>query len=260
MARPPHPLLALMEVRAAPELGAFAATAPMMAAMLPRARAERHVLVLPGFMAGDASTKPLRLLLSNLGYDTQGWGLGTNVGPTAEIVDGLIDLIAHLDRKKGPIDLVGWSLGGLFAREMARLDPSTIRQVITLGSPFQTTGPEQSNARVAFAALRRRHSDDFPVPRTPSWAREPLAVPTTSIYTRTDGVVSWHQCLNRDLPRTENIEVYGSHCGLGHNPAAVFAIADRLSQNHDQWQPFRAPRRFRGFYPSSDVLDTDRVA
>ncbi len=249
-----------MEVRAATEFGAFAATAPAMAAMLPRARHDRHVLVLPGFMAGDASTKPLRSFLDALGYDTQGWGLGTNLGPTAHIVEGLIELIEKLDRARGPIDIIGWSLGGLFAREMARLAPHTARQVITLGSPFQTTGPDQSNARAAFAALRSRHSDDIMVPRMPSWAREPLTVPTTSVYTRTDGVVSWHQCLNRDLPRTENVEVFGSHCGLGHNPAALYVIANRLAQRDHEWRPFRPPRALRRLYPRGDVLDTDRVA
>ena len=259
MVKPPHPLLALLEVRAAPELGAFAATAPALAALLPRARHERHVLVLPGFMAGDASTKPLRLLLDTLGYRTRGWELGTNLGPTAAIIDGLFDLVERLGRERGPIDLIGWSLGGLFAREMARLAPGATRQVITLGSPFQTTGPGQSNARAAFAALRSRHHVDHAGTRVPAWAREPFPVPTTSIYTRTDGVVSWHQCLNPAVPQTENIEVYGSHCGLGHNPAAAFVIADRLAQRDDEWTPFRPPRPLRGIYPRGDVLDTDRV-
>lgn len=119
-----------MEVRAAPEFGAFAATAAAMRALLPRAPHRRHVLVLPGFMAGDASTKPLRMLLDTLGYETQGWGLGTNLGPTTAIIDGLIDLIERLEGDRGPIDIIGWSLGGIFAREMARLAPHTTRQVI----------------------------------------------------------------------------------------------------------------------------------
>ena len=259
MAQRPHPLLALLEVRAAPELGFFAATAPAMAALLPRANVDRHVLVLPGFMAGDSSTAPLRRLLGTLGYQTHGWGLGRNIGPTAEIVEGLVHLIERLDREKGPIDVIGWSLGGLFAREIARLAPATVRQVITLGSPFQTTGPDESNASAAFTALRSRHSDDIMIPRIPSWAREPMEVPTTSVYTKGDGIVSWHQCLNRDLPETENVEVYGSHCGLGHNPAATFVIADRLAQANDDWTPFRPPRPMRSFFPNADVLDTDRV-
>jgi len=260
MAHRPHPIRALLEIRAATELGAFAATAPAMAALLPRAGADRHVLVLPGFMAGDASTKPLRSLLGSLGYDTLGWGLGRNIGPTADIVEGLIELIERLDREKGPIDIIGWSLGGLFAREIARLAPATTRQVITLGSPFQTTGPEQSNASTAFTALRSRHSDHFTIPRIPSWAREPMEVPTTSIYTKGDGIVSWHQCLNRDLPDTENVEIYGSHCGLGHNPAAIYVIADRLAQKDHEWTPFVPPLALRALYPNADVvLDTDRI-
>jgi pimeloyl-ACP methyl ester carboxylesterase len=164
-----------------------------------------------------------------------------------------------MHREHGQIDLVGWSLGGLFARETARIAPESIRQVITLGSPFQTTGPEHSNASMAFQALRSRHSADVVVPRIPSWAREPMKVPTTSIYTKGDGVVSWHQCLNRDRPFAENIEVYGSHCGLGYNPAAVYAITDRLAQVGDDWQRFRPPGKLRALFPNADFLDTKRI-
>ncbi len=259
MANRPHPILALLELRAGPEFGAFAATAPAMRALLPKATEDRHVLVLPGFMAGDASTRPLRAVLGSLGYQTHGWGLGRNLGPTTTIIDGLVSLIERLDRDKGPLDIVGWSLGGLFAREIARLAPQTVRQVVTLGSPFQTTGPEQSNANAAFTALRSHHSDDIMVPRIPSWAREPMTVPTTSVYTKGDGIVSWHQCLNRALPRTENVEVYGSHCGLGHNPAAIYVIADRLAQADRDWRPFRPRPALRRLFPNADVLDPDRV-
>ncbi|MEQ8841529.1 MAG: alpha/beta fold hydrolase [Acidimicrobiales bacterium] len=259
MAHRPHPILALLEVRAAPEFGAFAASIPAMKALLPRGNEDRHVLVLPGFMAGDGSTKPLRALLDRLGHQTHGWGLGRNIGPTTDILEGMIVLVERLALDKGPIDIVGWSLGGLYGREIARLHPGAVRQVITLGSPFQTIGPEESNAKEAFAALRHRHSDETKIPRVPSWAREPLTVPATSIYTKGDGIVSWHQCLNRALPRTENVEVYGSHCGLGHNPAAIWVIADRLAQRGVEWAPFRPRRVLRALYPNADVLDTDRV-
>lgn len=255
----PNTLSALFEIRAASELGAFAAAAPAMFGLLPRANADRTVLVLPGFMAGDGSTKPIRSLLSCLGYHTHGWGLGRNIGPTAEIIDGLIELIELLDRENGPIDIIGWSLGGMFAREIARLAPNTVRQVITLGSPFQTTGPEESNASAAFNALRDRHSDQIMVPQIPSWAREPMGVPTTSIYTRSDGIVSWHQCLNRNLPQTENVEVYGSHCGLGHNPAALLVVADRLAQADHDWKPFKAPRALKPMFPTPVDFDTRLV-
>ena len=260
MARPPHPLLALLEVRAAPEFGAFAVSAPVMAKLLPRTGQKRNVIVLPGFMAGDTSTRPLRSLLGALGYETHGWGLGRNLGPTSPIINGLVALIERLDRENGPLDIIGWSLGGLFGREIARLAPRTTRQVITLGSPFQTTGPGDSNAGAAFAALRRRHAGNIVDGRLPSWAREPLEVPTTSIYTRADGVVAWQQCLNRELPQAENVEVHGSHCGLGHNLAAIYVIADRLAQPDGTWEPFKAPPVLRPIFPNPVDFDTDRVA
>ena len=259
MSHRPNRLRALLEVRAAPEFGAFAAAAPAMMGLLPRANAERTVLVLPGFMGGDGSTKPLRTLLCTLGYDTHGWGLGRNIGPTDEIIDGLIERIDKLDRQRGPIDIIGWSLGGIYAREMARLAPSATRQVITLGSPFQTTGPDESNVGAAFAALRSRYAEHLTPPRMPSWARDPLEVPTSSIYTKTDGIVNWDQCLNRPLPQTENVEIYGSHCGLCHNPAAIFVIADRLAQAGTNWRPFQAPRALRPLFPNSTAFDTRLV-
>lgn len=255
MAKRPSSLLALLEVRAATEFSAFAATAPAMMGLLPKGDG-RSVLVLPGFMAGDGSTAPLRALLRRLGYNTHGWNLGRNIGPTGQIVDGLVELIDRLDRDDGPIDIVGWSLGGLFAREIARLAPEAVRQVITLGSPFQTTGADESNAGAAFEALKNRHTSDVMVPRMPSWARDPMPVPNTSIYTRTDGIVSWHQCLNRALPRSENVEVFGSHCGLGHNPAAIYVIADRLAQPSHDWKSFRSPLALRGLYPAPIDFDT----
>ena len=80
--------------------------------------------------------------------------------------------------------------------------------------------------------------------------REPLLeVPATAVYTRTDGVTSWQWCLEDVGPCSENIEVYGSHCGLGHNPAAIVAITDRLAQPEGEWKPFRAPRALRRLFP-----------
>jgi pimeloyl-ACP methyl ester carboxylesterase len=255
MARRPHPLLALLELRASTEFGAFAATAPAMAGLLPKGTG-RTVLVLPGFMTGDTSTKPLRALLRRLGHDARGWDLGRNIGPTDDLLDGMVTLLDRLHRSNGSVDIVGWSLGGLFGREMARVAPQAVRQVITLGSPFQTIGPGQSNAGAAFAALRHRHSPGMVENRLPSWAREPIPVPSTSIYTKSDGVVNWHQCLNRDLPLVENVEVYGSHCGLGFNPAATFVIADRLNQSGNDWKPFKPPFALRALYPAPVDFDT----
>ncbi len=245
----------MLEVRALAELGTFAATAPVLSRVLPSGGG-RPVLVLPGFLADDHSTKPMRVLLRSLGHDAVGWGLGRNIGPTDEVLDGLLDLFVDLDDSGGPIDIVGWSLGGLYAREMARLAPARVRQVITLGSPFQIATEQDSNAGAAFRSFKEFHSDRVMMPRIPSWAREPIPVSTTSIYTRGDGIVKWDHCLNRDFPHTENVEVRGSHCGLGHNPAAMVVVADRLAQPDAQWAPFEPPAALRALFPRAEVYDT----
>lgn len=240
------------------ELGTFVAIAPVLARVLPRG-VGRPVLVLPGFLGDDPSTKPMRMLLRSLGHDAHGWGLGRNIGPTDEILDGLFDLLED-KAQDGPVDLVGWSLGGLYAREMARLAPSAVRQVITLGSPFQIVGRQDSNVSTAFGAFEEFHSDRVMIPRIPSWARDPIPVAATSIYTRGDGIVRWDHCLNRDFPHTENVEVRGSHCGLGHNPAAMVVVADRLAQQGSYWQPFKPPTALQALFPAAEVYDPSQHA
>ena len=240
------------------ELGTFVAIAPVLARVLPRG-VGRPVLVLPGFLGDDPSTKPMRMLLRSLGHDAHGWGLGRNIGPTDEILDGLFDLLED-KAQDGPVDLVGWSLGGLYAREMARLAPSAVRQVITLGSPFQIVGKQDSNVGTAFGAFEEFHSDRVMIPRIPSWARDPIPVAATSIYTRGDGIVRWDHCLNRDFPHTENVEVRGSHCGLGHNPAAMVVVADRLAQQGSDWQPFKPPTALQALFPAAEVYDPSQHA
>ncbi len=234
-----------------PELGTYAATAPLMRRWLPRGN--RPVFVMPGFLGGDGSTVPLRTTLSKLGHTTYGWELGRNLGPTPEILDGIVERLDELHARHGRIDIIGWSLGGIFARELARLAPHTIRQVITLGSPFQIESPEDSAVSPIYSALRHRHASHLEM-RVPSYIREPLEVPATSIYTRTDGVVRWHHCLNRHLPQTENVEVYGSHCGLGHNPSALIVVTDRLAQPVGTWKPFEVPHRMRALFPKAPAF------
>ena len=236
------------EVTAVGEFSTFTVSAPLLKRWLPRG--DRPVFVMPGFLAGDGSTAPLRRTLDQLGHTTYGWDLGRNLGPTPEILDGIVERIDKLHRKHGPIDVVGWSLGGIFARELARVAPHTIRQVITMGSPFQIETPTDSNARLAYRALSHRHAPHLEM-RVPAYVREDLPVPTTSIYTRTDGVVRWADCLNVDTETSENVEVYGSHCGLGFNLAALIVVADRLAQPDDTWRPFRVRRSLRGFFPTA---------
>lgn len=218
--------------RAACEYGAYA----VAGRLLRRApRGDGHpVLVLPGLAAGDASTRPLRGYLRELGYYVHGWRLGRNTGRT-ELLDRLVPRLQALsDRHGRSVSLVGWSLGGIYAREIAKRVPDEVRQVITLGSPF--AGPTQaSNAARLYQWLSGR-----PASEIPEGIRlgDPPPVPATSIYSRSDGVVAWQSCLERPGPATENIRVPGSHCGLGHNPLVLAAVADRLAQAEGQWRPF----------------------
>lgn len=230
------------------ELGAVAAASPLLRAI---GRGDRHpVLVLPGFLAGDPSTAPLRSVLRGQGYWVHGWHLGRNLGPTPEIVDGLIDRLAMLhERHEAPVSLIGWSLGGIYARRLARRFPERVRQVITLGSPFRID-PDTNRSTVSglYDRLRPTHAVtiDHDLPGMDGGS---LEVPATSIYTRTDGVVRWWQCLESVGPERENIEVRGSHSGLGFNPAAIIAISDRLAQPVGEWRPFRPPPGLGHQYP-----------
>ena len=226
----PSPWLAAMEVRAIGERAQMSMLLPVLR-RLPVG--DGHpVLVLPGFSAGDRSTSALRSLLKDLGYRTYGWGLGPNMGPSTHVREGLVRRLDHASRRRGePVSIIGWSLGGVYARELARSRPAQVRQVITLGSPIQMAESEPSS-------------------------RRPLNVPATSIYSRTDGVVKWQASLIRRTDIGENVRVVGSHCGLGHNPAVITVIADRLSQPAGTWSHFSAPWYLRGAFPPSSDLDT----
>jgi pimeloyl-ACP methyl ester carboxylesterase len=220
--RPPNAALLATELpRAAGELGASLAAAPLLA-RLPRGDGHA-VVVLPGLAASDSSTLPLRRFLRSLGYHVHGWRLGRNQGPTQKILSGLDSRFSTLRElhESAPISIVGWSLGGIYAREIARRDPASVRQVITLGSPFRMTGQGRN-----------------------------LRVPVTNVYTRGDGVVSWRDCIDKPGPLRENVEVRGSHCGLGHNTAALVVIADRLAQPAGTWEPFVPKRRYSMLFPS----------
>lgn len=216
------------------------------------------VVVFPGFTAGDRSTDPLRNVLKNLGYRTYAWGNGVNIGPTAAIMEGIVRRLDRAFARDGQqVSLIGWSLGGIYARELGRAFPERVRQVITLGSPIQMTGADSSGASRMWEAMRRYHSSDFDHGQRD--ARKPLLqVPSSSIYTKTDGVVDWRASLIRRTVRSENIQVYGSHCGLGFNTSAMFAIADRLAQPAGEWTHFRAPMLLRGAFPVTDDLDLNR--
>ena len=240
--RAPNALLMLLEGRAPIEFFSLVAALPWLA-RLPRG--DGHpVMVFPGMGASDVTTVPLRHCLQALGYVTQAWGQGFNFGPRPGVIERSADDVRALAERHGqPVSLIGWSLGGIYARELAKMHPSLARCVITLGTPF-TGHPKATNAWRLYELLsragRRRGAD----PRS----RKPPPVPTTSIYSRTDGIVAWRCSLNEPGPLVENIEVPASHVGMGMNPLALFAVADRLAQPIGRWQPFDASGARRFFF------------
>jgi pimeloyl-ACP methyl ester carboxylesterase len=149
------------------------------------------------------------------------------------------DMLARIDELferygRRRISLVGWSLGGLYARQLAKIVPDKVRCLISLGSPFAGS-PKSTNAWRTYEIVSGRKIEEHGLPDR---LVEAPPVPTTSIFSRTDGVCAWQACLNEDGPQVENIEVYGSHSGLGHHPAVVYAIADRLAQPEAAWKKF----------------------
>jgi pimeloyl-ACP methyl ester carboxylesterase len=235
-AKPPHPLLTLVEGRAIFEYGSFVALRGLLG-LLPKG--DGHpVIVLPGFMAGDRSTGPIRRLLNSLGYRAHGWGLGRNVRIDLERERQMQDLLVRIFEESGgrKVSLIGWSLGGVFAREIAKAHPDKVRLVISLGSPI-SNDRNHSNARRLFEYLNGAEPEPLREGRYRDLGEAP-PVPTTSILTKTDGVVSWRGSVQKPGGQTENIVVHASHVGLGVNPAVMVAVADRLAQPEGTWQPF----------------------
>ena len=238
--RRPRRGLLLLEGRAFLELAALLPAYPV----LRRApRGDGHpVLVLPGFLAGDFSTRTLRAFLRDRGYGAHGWQLGRNLGPNPELIGRLVERVRGLrqryDRK---LTLIGWSLGGVYARELARSFPSDVRQVITLASPFRDLSATSVPPLLRRFGGRHRPENDS----RRAQLGEPIPVPATAIYSKTDGIAAWQSCMEPPGPLSENIEVESSHLGIGHHPVVLLTIADRLAQAEGEWRPFQAPTGWR---------------
>jgi len=138
------------------------------------------------------------------------------------------------------VSLIGWSLGGIYARELAKIRPHMTRQVITLGSPFN--GSLKSN----HASMLFQKTSGYKFKEMDKSLRKNMRiappVPTTSIYSKSDGITAWQCCLEKQDATTQNIEVSSSHCGLGHHPFVMWVIADRLAQNVNEWRHFEPKR------------------
>ena len=246
-AGPSTRLLLSEPIRGLADHAALLLATPVLAAA---PRGDGHgVLVLPGLLASDSSTIPLRGFLRWLGYDVRGWDLGRNHGPTEAILAGLPRaVLEHTERTGRSVSVIGWSLGGVYAREMARRYPRQVRQVITLGSPFALKDLRQSHAQGPFQRLRHLHAAEAELPTIEQRAK-PISVPSTAVYSRWDGIVAWRACVEPETALHQNVEVRCSHLGFGVDPATLWLIADRLATPAGQRIPFRPPLPLRPLYP-----------
>jgi pimeloyl-ACP methyl ester carboxylesterase len=233
--RPPSLGLLLAEARGIFEFNASVLLSPLL---LRAPRGDGHpVLTLPGFLASDLSMAPMRHYLSELGYVTEAWRMGRNVGGVARMRNLLRERLAEIHAASArKVSIVGWSLGGVYARDLALQAPELVRSVVTLGSPF-ANDIRATNATQLYEALTGETAEAYPGLRAA--ISGDLPVPTTSIYSRADGIVNWQTCRLRPSDTAENIEIYfASHIGLGVNPAALWVVADRLAQAEGQFKQF----------------------
>ena len=232
---PPSKLWLLLEGRAAGELVTTLALRPLLQRCI---HGDSHpVLLLPGFLASDFSTKPLRGFLRSLGYWAHRWNCGRNLGLVGDLEERMTERLEQVFRRHGRrVSLLGWSLGGVYARVLANRYPDRVRSVITLGSPFAADTKANNSWRL-YEWITAERLDDIAPERLAEVRRTPPA-PTTSIFSRTDGIAAWQSALQPEEALAESIEVPGSHLGLGFNPLVLYAIADRLSQTEGDWRPF----------------------
>ncbi|HKU09292.1 MAG TPA: alpha/beta hydrolase [Bradyrhizobium sp.] len=233
--RPPSWLLMLAEPRALFEFNSSLLLSPLL---MQAPRGDGHpVLTLPGFLASDLSMAPMRRYLKELGYEAHAWNMGRNLGGVYGKRRALRERLTAVYESTGrKVSIVGWSLGGVYARDLALQLPDMVRSVVTLGSPF-ANDIRATNATRLYELVSGEGVDDIP------GLREAIAgdlpVPATSIYSRTDGIVNWRTSLLRPSATAENIEVHlASHIGLGVNPAALWAVADRLAQGEGEFRHF----------------------
>ncbi|MFM5885266.1 MAG: esterase/lipase family protein [Novosphingobium sp.] len=231
------------------ETGMLVATCPALATA---PRGDGHpVMVLPGFATSDAMTVALRQYLAMMGYQVFPWELGWNldqhsVGENGEHIARRIEQIAEATGRA--VSLVGWSLGGVLAREAARRDHAGLRQVITLSSPF-TGDPRATSVSGIYEMLTGNQVTSDATRDRYAESHRPLPVPTSAIYSKSDGIAAWRNCLGEVGPLSENIEVHASHFGMVASPAVFWATADRLAQPEGDWRPFVPSGPYAAFFP-----------
>jgi len=201
------------------------------------------VIVLPAFGHGPESTAKLREILTEAGFAAYDWGMGADLGPRdfgmnrhlRRLEEQLIDVF---EAGQSAVSLLGWGLSGIYAREVAKRTSPLVRQVITLGTPFNTAADPQHECAMLHA-LQGTHARMEPAVWQRLRQRPP--VPCTSIYSMSDGVIPWELCVETETPTSENIEIPATaHLRLARHPKVLEVVSHRLSQPEDEWQPFQA--------------------
>ena len=209
------------------------------------------VMVIPGFMAGDFTTIFIRYFLKHWGYAAKPWELGLNLGlnKRRETERRMSEqLEKHFLNSGRKVSLVGWSLGGVFARELARKHPEWVRSVISMGSPI---GHDPNGAITAgiYQLISGNSFYDPEFMERVEIASQPVPkVPCTAIYSKSDGIVSWKIARELESNIAENIEVKSAHSGLGMNTSVMFAMADRLRQIEHEWEKFDKSQTDRFYF------------
>ena len=245
----PNPLLMALEGRAPLEGALGLLSTPLLRRVR---RGDGHpIVVLPPFGAADQFTSGLRSFLKDRGYDVHPWGHPEVLG-LHRLVHVAAERVQEVRAMAGqPVSLIGHSLGGVYAREVARFIPDDVRFVITLGSPINDL--KANHVWPMFEAASGTRVSSLPPDFATRMAKAP-PVPTTSIFSKTDGVVAWRSCIDRS-DGAENVEVVSSHIGLPSNPWAIYVVGDRLAQPADEWRPFhRSGKRRLGFPPGPRKL------
>jgi len=181
-------------------------------------------LVIPGFVASDHTTLELRKALAEGGWRVHGWGLGWNFGVRADTLDRLEACLDRLDAKQ-PVLVVGWSLGGLYARELARRCPAKVRAVVSLGSPI-SGDLHQNNVWRLYELVAGHKIDHTPIPRV----LEQPPVPTLSIWSRGDGIIAPRAAYGLDGERDRAVEIDSSHMGFAVSRRVTRRVVQEVSQ------------------------------
>lgn len=193
----------------------------------------RTVVLFPGLATDGTTLWPLRRHLERAGFRALDWGQGLNTGPKGDVEAWLDALAEGVQQRVAPaseLSLVGWSLGGFYARELAKRWPDRVSQVVTIGTPFNG-GPDDTHVGWLFRLLNgSRPPADTALRRR---LAEPPPVPTTSLYSRRDGVVAWEACLHaRRWSQASDIEVQASHLGMGWSPEVLAQVTALLARDH----------------------------